>query len=400
MSRPSAFPGSVLATKAGEADKNIRAGMADTYRQLGWTVAGSAYSGVPTFKAPASIVTCSYGASWTLDWLSTVDWHSVVRARRGYGTHTDRGQQGAGSQRVMEIVCGSYVSGDVRFWTPGDADIVFLQTGVGIDQFYDSSDGRSPLGAYDALTMQLATLEGGARTEVTTGGAWTNSSADYAFSGGAGSSGGTGTWRSTTTAGALIPISIVGPAVDIAISTCNGTSNGLSADTYGRPCDVYVDGVFHSTWDTDNRVSLEAPHDLGHRMVRLRNLGEGAHTVELVAGSHAQAAAFLAVDYFVYPLDEPPIIVALKEMLLNEYTTDPALQADWDAVFGAFDDAVADHRIANPHSRLVIADLSGGWPDEARMQASDGLHPTQLGHDWMADVADRALLAVGPVVFT
>lgn len=401
MSRTAAFPGSLTATKTGYTTRYVRAASADIWRKLGYTVDGTTDPNpVPYLKEPGDITTMDYGASWNLDHDGLVDWHSRVREWNGYGTHIERSLAGSYSQNVAEMVCGSYLSGTKTFWTPGDADIVFLQSGIGLDQDYDTSDGRSEPHAYDNLTCILATLEGGARTEVTTGGTgtWANSSTGFQYSGGAGSTLGTGTWRYTTTEGDSIDIAFTGPAIDISIGTFNGTNNGLSADTFGRPCIVRVDGVTHSSspWATDNRVSLEADHDTGHRMVRLRNLGEGAHTVTLEAGAHAQAGAFLAVDYWVQPVTNPPIVCVLKEMWLSDWASAPA-EADYDAVMAQFDAAIADNRTYNPRSRVVVADLTADFPSESYWDA-DKLHPEQLGFDWIGKKALKALLQQGPYV--
>lgn len=404
MSRSTAYAGSVLATKSGWPDIYVDdvTSIKDLYKALGYTIASATSSDPLTaLKVPSSQTSLDQGASWNLDHDGNVDWHSRVRQRLGIGSgdtlHTSRSIAGSYSQKVMETVCGSYLSGSIKFWTPGDADIVFLQSGIGLDQDYDTSDGRAAPNAYDNLTMILATLEGGARTEITSGGtgSWANSSPSYEYSGGAGSAGGTGTWRYTTTAGDTMPIVYTddGRGIDIAIGTFNGTDNGLSADTFGRPCIVRVDGVTHSTspWATDNRVSLEATKDFGHRMVRLRNLGVGQRSVTLEAGTHAQANAIFAPDYWVQPIARPPIIVLLREMWLSDWAAGAPTLTDYNVVMGQLDAAVADNRAANPQSRVVVVDLGADFPNEIYWD-SDKLHPEQSGFDWIADRTIHAML--------
>lgn len=412
MSRAATFSGALAATKTSYDTRYITSDVADLWRKLGYTVSGTTSSTpVSNLKDYGDARKCSYGASWELNHDVTSDWHHTIGTKNAYtGNTDDRGLSGSGSQSVCEQVCGSYngtngAGGTSVFWTPGDADIIFMQTGIGIDQFYDASgDASVAKMSYDSFRLVLSTLEGGTRTEVTTGGTggtWNNSSASYEYSGGAGSTLGTGTWRYSTTQGATMSISFTGPAIDIAVGTFNGNSNGLSADQYGRPITVKVDGVevAGSPFETDLRVFVDNTlHDFGHRGIHLRNLGQGSHTVTLEAGAHAQSGAFIAVDYWTQPVENPPIIVALKEMFLADYAAGVgSTEADYDAVMVAFDDAVDDHRADNPKSRLVIVDLTGDFPHPAYL-GSDDLHPTQGGHDWIARVALKAMLAQGPYV--
>lgn len=400
MSRSVAFVGSLTATRTGFTTKYITPDMADFYRLLDYTVNGTTHSNPIRLADWDDITTVAYGASWMMDWQSTVDWHSRVRERMGFGSHVDLGIEGSDSLQVSIAVTGSYTNAGINYrWTPGRSDIVFLQTGIGIDQFYPaSSDASVAKMSYDSFICTLATLDGQAHQEITSGGVgtWATSAAGLQWSGGDDNG---GTYYYTRTAGDYIDLSITGPAVDIAVVTGSGEDILGTNDPMTCPAIVYVDGVqvSGSPFETNARVygTPSISTNFGHRMIRLRNMGPGSHTVRLQAGTGPTSDSYFGVDYYMYPSETPPIIVALKEMWLD---LEGAVEADYDLVMAQYDQAVADHRLANPNTRLVVADVSAGWPHPSYL-GTDNLHPKQAGHDWMASVAMKAMLKEGPAVF-
>lgn len=149
--------------------------------------------------------------------------------------------------------------------------------------------------------------------------------------------------------------------------------------TAGSVMEIKVDGVVKKTFSNDYQTG----NGYCSSAIEITGLGNGAHTLTITKTDTTNGNMY--IDWIGMPSNNPPIIIynGITKMKASEYDLHSPNNKGSDKAIYTANKAIREG-LAEFDEKVVYIDQSDYDPNEWSLTVSDGVHPNNLGHEWIA----------------